>query len=264
MNASQRNNIHRLLLEDPTWSAYALADLQPQFDAHCQWHLIDEEERQGVMLLFDALDPTILFMSGSVEAMQSTMAQADLPSSVFVSMCEEHESLFDQYYTLGERRCQMWRMFLPKERLFELPKKQGLRHLSIDDGEALRRLYGEGGPFAPDSFDPYQIENGVFFGFFDDEQSLVAAGGTHIVDWQGIGLQGGVAGIGNMYTHPNHRGRGYAGLILQAVVATLQAKNVTNIVLNVNQQNRTARKIYERYGFEIHCPFIEGIGLKNN
>ena len=87
---------------------------------------------------------------------------------------------------------------------------------------------------------------------------LLAAGGTHILD-----RQSGVAAIGNIYTRPDQRGQGYASAVFQAIAGTLMDENYSNIFLNVNQRNTTARQLYQRYRFEIYCPFLEGTGIKH-
>jgi ribosomal protein S18 acetylase RimI-like enzyme len=115
-------------------------------------------------------------------------------------------------------------------------------------------LFACGGPFTPDAFAPRQIEAGVFYGLEDAVGELVAVGGTHIVDY---GAR--IAAIGNMYTRPDARRRGAGGSILRAVVKTLQAGGVETIVLNVDQRNDAARRLYEQFGFAVHCPFIEGM-----
>ena len=46
-----------------------------------------------------------------------------------------------------------------------------------------------------------------------------------------------------------------------AIVQTLLAAGVTTIVLNVNVENQPARRLYERFGFAIHCPFFEGVAV---
>jgi predicted GNAT family acetyltransferase len=70
--------------------------------------------------------------------------------------------------------------------------------------------------------------------------------------------------IGNMYTHPAQRGKGYARAVLSAIVTELQTRNVTTIVLNVDERNATARRLYEQLGFTIYCSFIEAEGTKKS
>jgi predicted GNAT family acetyltransferase len=43
-----------------------------------------------------------------------------------------------------------------------------------------------------------------------------------------------------------------------AVVAELLQLGIRDVILNVNQDNATAIRIYERLGFERYCPFLEG------
>ena len=95
---------------------------------------------------------------------------------------------------------------------------------------------------------------GVFYGVEDERGELAAVGGTHIVDYTAR-----IAAVGNMYTRPDCRGQGYASAVLAAIVTALQDAGVATIVLNVDQRNTAARRIYERFGFVVHCPYIEGV-----
>ncbi len=121
----------------------------------------------------------------------------------------------------------------------------------------IRELHAQGGDFTPDAFAPYQAEDGTFFGVADERGRLLAVGGTHVVDWGA-----GVAGIGNMYTHPEHRGKGLGAMVLCAIVKKLIRGGVTNIVLNVDERNVGAWRLYEKQGFEVYCPYLEGPGRR--
>ena len=83
---------------------------------------------------------------------------------------------------------------------------------------------------------------------------MVAAAGTHL-----ISPTYGVAAVGNIFTHPGCRSRGYATAATSAVVAELQSRGIRDIVLNVSQENAAAIRIYERLGFERYCPFFDGM-----
>jgi predicted GNAT family acetyltransferase len=82
--------------------------------------------------------------------------------------------------------------------------------------------------------------------------------GTHLVaqDW-------GVAAVGNIYVHPDWRGRGYGALVSSAVTAELLQRGLL-VVLNVDQNNPVAINLYRQLGFAVHCPFVEGIGITRN
>jgi ribosomal protein S18 acetylase RimI-like enzyme len=254
---SDQLHLRRLLETDRRWATYALADLQPAFIRHCQWQLGECAEGPGVALLFHALQPPPLFTMGPVEAVAAALAQLPLPQSIYLTVREEHFSLLLPQFDFCHGLHPMWRMALATASPNALPAAPGLTRLTQLDAGAIRALYTHGGPFTPDAFDPYQLEEGIFFGIRDQGDQLLAVGGTHIID-RGEGL----AAIGNMYTRPDCRGRGFAGLILAAIVHTLRSEGIATIILNVDQQNPIARRLYEKHGFQVHLPYIEGVGTR--
>ena len=198
----------------------------------------------------------VLFAAGSVESVAASVAEIELPERLYITLREEHFPAAERYYDFSADVRPMRRMRLPVEQMMAPPEQPALR-LTTEMSEQLRDLYAHGGDFAPDAFDAYQIDNGVFFGVLDDTGKLAAAGGTHIVDWTA-----GIGAIGNMYTRPNQRQRGHASTIVRAIVHELRADGVTNIVLNVDQRNEGAHRLYLQHGFVEHCPYIEGIGIQ--
>jgi ribosomal protein S18 acetylase RimI-like enzyme len=69
-----------------------------------------------------------------------------------------------------------------------------------------------------------------------DDPEPVAVGGTFAHD--------GMLHVFGMWTDPDHRGRGHARRILDALIPA-----DTDVVLDVNTSNDGARTAYERYGF---------------
>jgi predicted GNAT family acetyltransferase len=115
----------------------------------------------------------------------------------------------------------------------------------------LRALFGDR-PDAPDAFTPSQLKSGVFYGIYD-RQDLVAVAGTHVRS-----ARFKLAAIGNVFTHPEYRGQGFASATTAAVVQDLMADGIETIILNVAQSNTPAVRTYERIGFRTHCAFFEG------
>jgi ribosomal protein S18 acetylase RimI-like enzyme len=253
--------IRMILDADRIWAAYALADLQPAFEPYCRWWVADAAGGSGLVLFYSGLEPTVLMSVGEptaiATALQEANAAGELPAEVYLSVREAHLPVVERFYDNSADRRPMLRMALGQG----IHPAQGTVApvpLSAQDGERLHQLYTHGGPFAPDAFDPYQVDNGVFFGIRDECGELAAAGGTHIVNWAE-----GVAAIGNIYTRPDCRGRGYARAITAAIVAALQAEGAQTIVLNVDQRNHAARRLYETLGFEIDCTFFEGVAKRH-
>ena len=254
--AHQTRGVRSILLTDPVWSAYALADLQPAFEPLCHWTPAESPQGPGLILLFTGLKPTVLMSIGPASAvavaLERSASSGSLPAQVYLSVREEHLPAVERFYDSSADRRPMVRMVLPLNGRLAKPDPMPQR-LQAAHAEQLRRLYAYGGPFAPDAFDPYQLVDGVFHGVADETGDLMAAGGTHIIN-----RSEGVAAIGNVYTRPDCRGRGYASAITAAVVHTLRTEAISTIVLNVDQRNRAARLLYDKLGFQEHCPFIEG------
>lgn len=72
---------------------------------------------------------------------------------------------------------------------------------------------------------------------------LVAASGTHVVS-----ERHGVAAIGAVFTHPDHRGRGLGRAVTAGTIHRI-VDRVAVIGLNVASGNTAARRIYESIGF---------------
>ena len=65
-----------------------------------------------------------------------------------------------------------------------------------------------------------------------------------------------LAVVGNVLTHTDHRGRGYAKAVTSAVTAEL-LRFCDQVVLNVRSDNPPAIAAYRRLGYTEHCRFEE-------
>ncbi len=265
-SAADRAEIRRILNQDPAWAAYGLADLQPAFAPHCQWYTTTGNGAEGVVLLFTALTPPILLTVGPPAVVAALLAEMHgangLPERVFISARHEHVPPIEHYYRFdlparGTSFHRMVRMVLRHPTALPDARLEQVHRLAPVDARRIQQLFTHGGAYTPDAFEPYQLEEGIFYGLDNANGELVAVGGTHIVDWQA-----GIAAIGNMYTHPAHRGQGHGRLILGAVVHSLRNRGIEKLVLNVNEKNATARRLYAHAGFDEHCDFAEGIGVR--
>ena len=252
-------SVRALLQSDPAWTVFALADLHPRFAQVCRWTVTDS----AVILFWAGITPPILITHGPAADVEAALAKTDLPERVYLSVREEHLPAIQRWYDTSVDYRPMWRMVAPLtpqlwgEPSTTSPKVGGrgaLVHLGAEDAGRIEELFAHGGDFTPDAFDPAQLADGFFWGV-EESGNLIAAGGTHVVD-----TTESVAVIGNIYTHPDHRGRGYAKAITRAITAHLQEAGIDLIALNVDQRNRTAVSLYENLGFTKYCPFVEGVG----
>lgn len=236
-----------ILESDRAWSAYALADLDPAESNHCQWFTADD----AVVLLYRGLRPPVLFAHGRAEGLTRLAGQLPACRCMYTLLPEARSRFAPRLQTHHE--VDMWRMVLD---LVDYPRLllEDTVRLGPQDLPHLRRLFAAHRD-APDAFHPRQLENGVFFGVFG-ANGLLAVAGTHIVS-----RRHGIAAIGNVFTHPEARGRGLATAVTSAVVEALLQDGIELIVLNVARSNEPALRCYHRLGFRYHCAYCEGLGL---
>ena len=128
-----------------------------------------------------------------------------------------------------------------------------VRRLAREDAHDLNRLYAlEGAGFW---YSGRQIDEGAYFGAHVRGQ-LVAAAGTHTYSRsEAVGV------VGNVFTHPDFRNRGYGSAVTAAVTAHL-LESCDLLVLNVDPANRGARRVYEKLGYREAGRVLEAMATR--
>jgi GNAT superfamily N-acetyltransferase len=236
-----KDQIRALLQRDRYWCVYALGDLTPRMFEKCQWFTPDL-----TMVLHD-YGTCILFAEGS-RSIREALDHVTWP--VHLQVRQDALDEIRKYATVASAQ-PMLRMAWARTTL--PPVDPVARRLGADDVPAVERLYADGADHgeSPDFFYPSMLTDGVFFGVFEDD-ALVAAAGTHLVSEDED-----AAAIGNIYTRRDRRGRGYGRIVTSAVIDEL--KGIRTIGLNVKAGNLPAIRLYESLGFSRHCDFLEGL-----
>jgi ribosomal protein S18 acetylase RimI-like enzyme len=252
-----RSEILARLESDRLYAAYAIGDLEPDLFAQCRWWLAEEagrQERWAQILLFSGLEPPALFCMGEPVGVAAALDRAPLPTRVYLTARPEHwRDVEDRYHLRFANP--MLRMVLDAAR-FRPVEHPFVCRLGPSDVDRLQELYDHGEDDDVDGYAPFQLESGVFHGMAEREGSgtLVSAAGTHLV-----AASYGLAALGNVFTHPDHRGRGYATACTSAVTSEL-ARRGLEVVLNVAEANTRAVAVYRRLGYRDYCRFVEGVG----
>jgi GNAT superfamily N-acetyltransferase len=244
---TDKSDILAYLETDRLYAAYAIGDLDQVMFEETSWAGAEEAGRlRALALSFRGLEPPALFLMGDPDGLRVILEYGLHPERAYLTCRSTHLAAAGSVYR-WEELTSMWRMAI---RPADFRPAEGDSHrLAPAQSGQLAKLYALGGA---DAFSPAQMEHGVFYGVAV-ERRLVAAAGTHLVS-----PTYGVAAVGNVFTHPNHRCRGYATVTIGAVVAELVRLGIRDIVLNVSQSNGDAIRIYERLGFERYCAFVEG------
>lgn len=246
MSATDAGTIRGLLEADRAWSAYALADLEPEEAGRSLWAV----DGQAVALLYRGLEPPVLFLAGDPQDAARAASQLPAGPVQFTLQPAARAALGD--HLIERAAVPTWRMGLAPG-AYRAAARAPAERLGPSDLADLLALFGEH-PDRPDAFHSRQLEAGFFYGV-RREGRLVCAAGTHIV-----ALRAGVAAIGNVFTAPDWRGRGLAAAATAAAVEALLTAGVRTLVLNVAQHNAAAIRCYRRLGFERHCAYSEGFG----
>ena len=244
---ADRTELLAYLNEDRPYAALAIGDLEPRLFAMSTSAMAEADGRIGGLALhFRGITPSPLQLMGDNAGLRAIMNELLCPESAYVVARPEHVPVVEGFYDWG-RPGLMLRMAMRSEDF--RGKDSDCVRLTTSDLDDLTAFYADGGV---NSFSPEHMEYNVFYGVFEEEH-LVAAAGTHLVS-----RTYGVAAVGSVYTAASYRGRGYGTATTSAVVDDLARQGIQNIVLTVGQENEGAVRVYERLGFRRHCPIVAG------
>lgn len=244
-------SIQPYLETDRAWAAYALADLDPELRQYAEWYGVeDQHDLRALAMLYRDFEPPVLFTMGEPQGIALILGAALRPARVYLNVRDEHMPVVRSFFQIVQR-VPMWRMTLEAHDF--RPVRGPVTDLTPQFTRDLEQLYALGGG---DSFTPSQVFDGAFFGIAERGR-LVAAAGTHV-----LSQVRSVAAVGNVFTHPDYRGHGYAEITTSAVCADLIGRGIRTIVLNVAQSNSAAVHVYEKLGFKKYMPFSEGVALR--
>jgi ribosomal protein S18 acetylase RimI-like enzyme len=251
--------IQAILETERPWTAYALADLEPGYCEHAVWFCA-AAGLPALALLYRAFALPVLLTVGESRHLRSVLDEVDraLDGSrhVYVVVRPDVFTLLQERYRVSHEQAMLLMVLAPRRYQPAVPK--GVRRLGCTDLERVRRLYadGEATGEAPDFFMPAMLEQGVYYGVYEGDW-LIAAAGTHVV-----APTVSVGALGNVYTRRDRRGRGLASRITSAVINHLLDMKISTVALNVRENNHAAIRVYEQLGFQTHCHYYEAIASR--
>jgi predicted GNAT family acetyltransferase len=131
----------------------------------------------------------------------------------------------------------------------------GVVQLSPADLPALETLYTAAYP--GNWFDPRMLETGCYYGVWHGGQ-IASVAGVHVYSPQYR-----VAALGNITTHPDHRGKGLCTAVTANLCRALLSGPVDTIGLNVKADNHAAIHCYQNLGF-VKAAEYEELMLENH
>lgn len=237
--------LRTFLERDRLRAAYALCDLEEREFARTKWGVASvENEPIALVLEYGGLTPQPLFVMGDADGIAAILAEAVRPRLVYLAADQSQVPAIERHYRVdsGPPMLRMW----INRRMFRPILGPAIRLAPVDIID-LNRLYGLGfsGWLPSDS-----VGHGVYYGVRIAGR-LVAAAGTHVISPQArLGV------VGNVMTHADFRGRGFAKLTTSAVTQDL-LRTCDEVILNVRSDNPPAIAAYRALGYQEYCRFEE-------
>lgn len=252
-SVTDRDEIAAYLRTDRRYAAYALGDLDSSSRGRCSWGIAYDADGEPAALAMhhDGLVPQPLFLMGDPDGCRAVLASVIKPRDAFFQSTEALDGAAGDLYEL-ERATALLRMVVDAESF--VPTAGTAVRLNAGDIDDLNRLYQLG---FRTGFAQAILDDAVYYGI-RIRGRLVSAAGTHVIN-----RREGIAVVGNVMTHADYRGHGFARIVTGAVTADL-LEQVPDVALNVHADNAPAIAAYARLGYREHCRLTERLGRRRS
>jgi ribosomal protein S18 acetylase RimI-like enzyme len=253
MQLQDVGRIREILAPRVEYTAYALGQLEPGLFERARWYWARGDTGTALVLHSRGGLGDATFVMGDPDAVAAVLSIHPGPSHTYATCQPQHLDSLKQVYRLANQQ-PMIRMSVTRERFLPAGGTPAVTLGGVDIRRVNALYSTEGGP---SYYVPEHIENGVYRGVAA-EGRLVAVAGTHVVSKQER-----VAVVGNVFTHPAYRGRGYATAATSAVTEALLAY-CDYVVLTVDPSNNPAVRAYEKLGYREVCQLVEASAARRD
>jgi RimJ/RimL family protein N-acetyltransferase len=240
-----KDEVEGFCRNNPALHVYALGDLDDFFWPHTTWYALREsgQVRQLVLTYTGQPLPAVLaYAERPVGLMRDLLGDLMrvLPRRFYAHLTDGLADVLAGDYRLESHGAFHKMALADRSRLecFDGAEAVALTEADLDD---LLALYAAGYP--GNWFMPRMLRTGFYFGIRRGGE-LASVAGVHVYSRPYK-----VAALGNVATHPDHRGRGLATAVTARLCRELLCAGVECVGLNVNADNRGAIACYEKLGF---------------
>jgi RimJ/RimL family protein N-acetyltransferase len=242
--------IRAILEPRRAYAAYAIGQLAPRLFPFVRCWYGESERGEGLVMHSGGGLGEAMFTMGHRDTVGAILRLHRGPHATFATAQPEHMPALERFFRVTQQTV-MARMHVSTATFEPAMVTDGhvrILRLRSSEARAVNRLYNTEG--APTVYSAAHIDGGYYHGVYYDGR-LVAVAGTHVV-----APEEGVAVVGNVFTHPRYRGRGYGTLATGAATAAL-LRECRDVVLTVDPKNIPAVRAYWRLGYTEVCRLIE-------
>jgi ribosomal protein S18 acetylase RimI-like enzyme len=245
--------IRALLRARVEYTAYALGQLEPDLFVRTRWYRATGDTGSGLVLHSRGGLGDATFTMGDPSSVGAILSIYPGRPNTYATCQPQHIEALKSVYRLANQQ-PMIRMGVLKGG-FAASENVSTIALSGLDIRRINGLYSTDGTTS--YYVPEHIDAGVYRGAVVDGR-LVAIAGTHVVSRQER-----VAVVGNVFTHPAYRGRGYGTAVTSAVTTAL-FEFCDHVVLTVDPSNRPAIAAYQKLGYREVCQLVEASAVRKD
>jgi len=246
-----RARIEEFLRREPELQVYSLGDLDDFYWPNTTWYGWEKTGvlREIVLVYAGRGLPTVVAISENPAGVRKLLREIIplLPQAFYAHLSPGVETALQRTHRLQSYGPHFKMVLRDASRVRGIDCSAVVR-LTPGDCDVLARLYDQSYP--GNWFDPRMLATRQYFGLRVDGR-LVSVAGVHVYSERYR-----VAAVGNVVTHPDHRGKGYGTLVTARLCQSL-LETVELIGLNVMAGNAPAMACYRRLGFEIAASFSE-------
>jgi ribosomal protein S18 acetylase RimI-like enzyme len=244
-STTDRGLLRDILERDRLYAAYAICDLEDREFGRTRWGIaLEGDEPIALALEYSGSTPQPVFLMGRNDGLTAILRDVIKPRAAYLAALPSMLPAAEAHYRVdpGPQMVRMW-----VDRTTFRPYPATVQRLLPSEIGELNKLYQLGfASWLPAS----AIADGVYYGMRVNGH-LVAAAGTHVVSPTAR-----LAVVGNVLTHVDYRGRGFATAVTSAVTGEL-LRTSDQVVLNVRADNPPALNAYRRLGYAEYVRFEE-------
>lgn len=253
-----KEEIESFLRKDLFLNIYCIGDLDDFFWSHTLWFAKKHNKKlEAIAMLYTGAEiPTLLALSSNIKLMASLLEaiMPILPSRFYTHLSPTLETFFYNTYAMTPHGNHL-KMALKNEIPLFTDCPNCVKLLSVNDIDEIKTLYAESYP--GNWFDKRMLDTNQYFGLWKDNV-LTSIAGIHVYSKKYK-----VAALGNITTHPLHRGKGYGKLVTSKLCKSLVNQGI-QVGLNVKSDNQNAISCYRKIGFETIGSYNEFLATKKS